>query len=87
MNQDFDSFRSETISETDTPKGKRSGCVRIVLDILETLIISAVLFLGINAISARIRVDGHSMEPSLHSGEFVIVNKLAYRFGPVQRGT
>ena len=56
-----------------------------MLDILETLFISAVLFLGINAISARIRVDGHSMEPTLHSGEFIIVNKMAYRFSPVRR--
>jgi signal peptidase I len=32
-------------------------------------------------VSARIRVDGFSMEPTLHTGEFVIVNKLAYRLG------
>lgn len=86
MNQDFDSYRSETISDSAEPSGGRSGFKRILVDLLETLFISAVLFLAINAISARIRVDGFSMEPSLHSGEFVIVNKLAYRFGLPQRG-
>jgi signal peptidase I len=86
MSQDFENYHSEAISETGTPEKERSGCIRVVLDVVETLFISAVLFLGINAISARIRVDGHSMQPSLHSGEFVIVNKLAYRFSLVQRG-
>ncbi len=59
----------------------RSGNLRFLLDILETLVLSAVLFLGINLVSARIRVDGESMLPSLKSGEFVVVNRLAYKFG------
>lgn len=59
---------------------------RFVLDILETLILAVVLFLGINAVSARVRVDGFSMLPTLKDGEFVLVNKLSYRFGTVDRG-
>lgn len=51
------------------------------MDVLETIVLSVMLFLVINAVSARIRVDGFSMEPTLRNGEFVIVNKLAYRFG------
>ncbi len=59
---------------------------RFVLDILETLILAVVLFLGINAISARVRVDGFSMRPTLQDGEFVLVSKLNYKFGSVERG-
>ena len=51
-----------------------------------SVVLSVLLFAGINAISARIRVDGYSMEPTLHNGEFVIVNKLAYRFGDYSQG-
>ncbi|OGO11614.1 MAG: signal peptidase I [Chloroflexi bacterium RBG_16_47_49] len=57
-----------------------------LVDILETLILSVVLFVSINMISARIRVDGDSMEPTLVSGEYVIVNRLSYRLGHPQRG-
>jgi signal peptidase I len=32
------------------------------------------------------QVDGLSMEPRVHAGEFVLINTLAYRFGPLQRG-
>jgi signal peptidase I len=39
------------------------------------------LFLVIDALSARIRVDGISMEPTLKDGEFVLINKLAYKWG------
>ena len=53
-------------------------------DIMETLILAVVLFVGINAVSARVRVDGTSMIPTLQNGEFVLVNRLAYRFGDVQ---
>ncbi len=59
---------------------------RFALDILETLILAVVLFLGINTISARVRVDGFSMRPTLQDGEFVLVGKLNYRFGKVERG-
>jgi signal peptidase I len=63
------------------PRNAGSGCFSFVIDVLETLVLSLILFVVINAISARIRVDGSSMEPTLHTGEFVIVNKLAYKFG------
>jgi signal peptidase I len=60
---------------------EKPGFFRFLVDLLETLVLSILLFLVINAISARIRVDGSSMEPSLQSGEFVIVNRLAYKIG------
>jgi signal peptidase I len=66
--------------------GQKSGLFSFLVDLLETLILSLLLFLGINAVSARIRVDGSSMEPSLQSGEFVIVNRLAYKLGEPDYG-
>jgi signal peptidase I len=54
--------------------------------VLETLILSVILFVGVNVISARIRVDGASMEPTLATGEYVVVNRLSYRLGTPQRG-
>ncbi|MCU0485700.1 MAG: signal peptidase I [Anaerolineales bacterium] len=54
---------------------------RGLVDILETLILALVLFFAINLVTARIRVDGQSMEPTLATGQLVLVNKLAYRLG------
>lgn len=85
-NQIFESQSLETDPEPTASPKRGSGFWRFLLDIVETVVLSAILFLGINAISARIRVDGFSMEPTLHNGEFVIVNKLAYQFGEPKHG-
>jgi len=59
---------------------------RVLLDLLETFVLAFVLFLIINAVSARVRVDGLSMLPTLQDGEFVLVNRLAYKFGEPDHG-
>ena len=59
---------------------------RFFLDILETIILAVVLYFGINAVSARVRVDGFSMRPTLQDGEYILVNKLAYKTGEPRRG-
>lgn len=76
----------EYAPEPSQSKEKRSGFMRFVVDVLETLVLSVVLFVSINLISARIRVDGASMEPTLVSGEYVIVNRLSYRLGNPRQG-
>ncbi len=82
----MDTNQSELISGQAQSKGKRSGFLGFLVDILETLILSVVLFVCINVISARIRVDGDSMIPTLVSGEYVVVNRLSYRLGSPQQG-
>lgn len=82
----MDTNQTEFVTELSQPNNKRSGFLSFLVDILETLILSVVLFVSINMISARIRVDGDSMEPTLVSGEYVIVNRLSYRLGHPQRG-
>jgi signal peptidase I len=59
---------------------------RVVLDLLETVVLALVLFLIINTVSARVRVDGQSMLPTLNNGEFVLVNRMSYKLGQPARG-
>ncbi len=68
------------------PPAQKTEWKRLLLDVLETVGLAVVLFLVINTLSARVRVDGYSMLPTLHDGEFVLVNKLAYRTGMPVRG-
>jgi len=48
------------------PQERRGKLKRALTDIVETIVIALLLFLVINTISARIRVDGRSMEPTLN---------------------
>jgi signal peptidase I len=81
----LENFQQEALIEREEVQEKVNW-KRFVLDIVETLVLAAVLFLAINAISARVRVDGFSMRPTLDDGEFVLVNKLSYYFGEMNRG-
>ncbi|HSM70028.1 MAG TPA: signal peptidase I [Anaerolineales bacterium] len=59
---------------------------RFALDIIETIVLAVILYFGINAISARVRVDGFSMNPTLQNGEYVLVNRLTYKLNTPERG-
>lgn len=81
-----DHLHSELIPDPVSGEGE-VGWRRILLDTLETILLSLLLFLAINAVSERIRVESISMQPNLYAGDFVIVNKVVYRFlGEPQRG-
>ena len=74
-------------SEIDTvPIKKKENWTRFFLDLLETLLLSIALFLGINTLTARVLVEGHSMRPTLENHQRLIVNKLAYRSKLPERG-
>lgn len=51
----------------------------ILLDLAETILLSVALFLGINALTARVLVEGYSMRPTLDDGEYILVNKMSFR--------
>jgi len=53
---------------------------------LETVGLAIILFLVINILSARVRVDGFSMRPTLNDGEFVLVSRVANFVGGYHRG-
>ena len=50
--------------------------------VVAILIVSAIRFLVVD----HYRVDGQSMEPNIHSGERIVVNKLLYRLRHPERG-
>jgi len=68
-----------------SPNGE--GNLRAMLiDVLQTLVISLVLFMAINFVSARIRVESVSMRETLHPGDFVLVNRVAYHIRGFETG-
>jgi signal peptidase I len=79
-------LRSQEYPDQPPADQERIGLRRFARDFLEVVVISLVLFFSINAVSARIRVESVSMQPTLFAGNFVVVNKLAYRFGEPARG-
>ncbi len=56
------------------------------METLQTILLAVILYFIIDTAFARVRVDNISMIPTLKPGEFLLVNKLSYRFGDLQRG-
>jgi len=74
-------------NEVEPQKGsKKSSCMGFIIDTVETILLALILFLGINAVSARVRVENVSMEPTLRQGEFLLVNRVAYKLGTPKIG-
>jgi signal peptidase I len=67
-------------------QGRASRGLRLLGEILQTVLIAVGLFLVVNLVTARIRVEGNSMEPSLHDGEFVVVNRMSLLWQDPIRG-
>lgn len=53
---------------------------------VETILLAALVFVVVNTATGRFSLDGPSMQPTLHKGEYVLVNRLAYKLHPPQRG-
>ncbi|GAB4547929.1 MAG: signal peptidase I [Anaerolineae bacterium] len=58
----------------------------VVREILETIILTVIIFFLIQTVVRNFRVVGTSMEPNLHDSQYLIVDKISYRLGEPQRG-
>jgi signal peptidase I len=58
----------------------------LLREILETVLLTVMLFLVINTVTGRSQVNGSSMEPTLHNGQYLIISKIAYWVRPPERG-
>ena len=64
----------------------RQGWKQFMREILEDVALVVIFSLAINIISARVRVEGYSMLPTLDDGVYVLISRLAYTVGDYQRG-
>lgn len=74
----------EPVIPNETPKTRKESnfeLLRPFLELLETLALALILYFAVDSVMARVIVEKISMEPTLQPGNFVLVNKLAYRLG------
>ncbi|MBN1660397.1 MAG: signal peptidase I [Anaerolineae bacterium] len=85
MSDEFNSLQEPVEpAHAATAPGRR--LVRLVREILETVLPALLIALLINVfVGQATRVEGQSMEPSLHSDQRLVVEKVSYRFHGPQR--
>lgn len=59
----------------------------ILIDLTETLVIAGAIFVVIYAFLFRpFQVNGQSMYPNYHNGEYILTNLITLKFSPIERG-
>ncbi len=58
----------------------------IFRDFLQTAVLTLVIFLAVRTGVQNFRVEGRSMEPNLHNGQYILVNKVDYMLDRPERG-
>ena len=58
----------------------------IFLEILETVLLAALIFFGTRLLVQNFRIEGPSMSPNLVDAQFLLVNKLSYVASEPERG-
>ena len=72
---------------TESPVERRSSVRGCLFEIVETVVLTVLIFLGIQTFVAQpYQVKMSSMEPTVQPGEYVLVDKLTPRWAPYERG-
>ena len=74
----------QEIQEVQSPP--QSKAKSIIREIVETLVLTAIIFFAVNSVTGRFKIYGESMNGTFRSGQYIIVNRLAYQFSEPQRG-
>lgn len=77
---------TERAATESPPQSGRQKAFSFLRELIETVLIAVVLFLLLQIVVKNFRVTGDSMQPSFVDGQFVLVDKLSYRFADPKRG-
>lgn len=64
------------IAQKRTPLGINAA--RTARDLVETAILALLIFIAVRSMVQNFRVDGQSMEGTLHDGQFLLISKATY---------
>ncbi len=73
----------ETSAFQQEPPGRTK---RMLIEAAQTIILALIFYFAIDTFIGRVQVQNISMLPTLHEGQFLLVNRFAYKQGNFERG-
>lgn len=75
--------------DCETPPQAQTGRTSfktLLLDVLETLFLTIVIYAVLSTFIGRYKVLSVSMEPTLHEGQYLLISKQTHKIWPLKRG-
>jgi len=77
----------QEIEETANDSVSRwQGVKSLLRETIETVVLTLLIFFLIRTFIQNFRIEGASMEPNMHDGQYLIISKVTYWLHPPQRG-
>jgi signal peptidase I len=86
LSHGYDTGHTPVMHLSPRPVLRQRGLFRALRDTTETLILVATLYAFVNLATARFVVDGDSMLPTFHTGQYLIISRVDYLLGEPERG-
>jgi signal peptidase I len=81
-----DRERQESTEREAPPQPYRARFKSVLFDVLETLLLTIVLYAALSTFIGRYKVLSVSMEPTLYEGEYLLISKQTHKIWPLERG-
>lgn len=85
-NQDSNHPHFQDLMESKDPNNHNQPSHVVLREIIETLLLTFFIFWLVNSVIGRYRIDGSSMNPTLHDSQYLLVNNVSYYFDGPERG-
>jgi signal peptidase I len=82
----IDSERGQLAQGERVSLARTFGGRSLLREVLETVLLTLIIFLVLNTATGRFQVRGSSMEPTLQDGQYLVIGKLIYWVHPPERG-
>jgi signal peptidase I len=74
------------VSAETAPAARPSRLRPFIREVIETILLTVLIYALVNYATGRYRVEGDSMQPTMHPDQYVLIDKVSYKLGAPQRG-
>ena len=68
----------QRLAPTMASESRGESARALVWEIVQTVLLTIAIFLAVRSVVQNFRVEGASMDPTLHSGQYLLINKVTY---------